>query len=202
MIGSLRGAVLHTDLATGEVLLEVAGVGYRVSMTASGLRQLPERGDGFVYIHHAIREADQHLYGFVALDERVCFESLLSAHGVGPALALAVMGVHDPTALRLAVAHDDVDALCAVPGVGKKTAARLLIELKNKLDMPDDLDGVVAAVGDAPAVAKGPKHDVIEALTGLGYGHDEIRAVVAELPDEGEVAALLKQALQALAMPL
>lgn len=202
MIGSLRGRVLHLDLATGEVLLEVAGVGYRVSMTADGLRRLPEGGEAFVYVHHAIREADQHLYGFVALDERVCFESLLAAHGVGPALALAVMGVHSPDALRLAVATDDVDALCAVPGVGKKTAARLLIELKNKLDVPDDLDAAVAAAGSAPSPAKGPKHDVVEALTGLGYGADEIKAVVADLPDEGDVSDLLKQALQALAMPL
>ncbi len=212
MIGSLRGSVLNIDIGTGEALIEVGGVGYRVSMTAAGLRHLPGTGpdghrtDGsgsaFVYIHHAIREADQHLYGFVTLDERAVFESLLSAHGVGPALALAVMGVHNPTALRLAVANDDVDALCTVPGVGKKTAARLLIELKNRLALPDDVDGVIAAMSDKAEVPGTVKADVVEALTGLGYGHDEIRNVVASLPDDGDVSDLLKAALQQLAMPL
>lgn len=191
---------MHRDGAAGEALIEVGGVGYRVTMTPTGLVALGETGqEVFVYIHHAIREADQHLYGFTAIDERLAFESLLGAHGVGPALALAVMGVHTPAQLRLAVATDDVDSLCLVPGVGKKTAARLLIELKNRMDIPDDLSGVVEAVSDTPAAGGSVKGDVAQALAGLGYSNDEVRSVLADLPAEGDVSTLVREALQRMA---
>ena len=202
MIGSLRGPVLGVDYAKGEALIEAGGVGYRVTMSAAGIRRLPDSGAAFVFIHHAIREADQHLYGFTTLEERACFESLLAAHGVGPSLAMAVVATHSPADLFRIVAHDDVEALRSVPGVGPKTAARLLIELKNRLNLPDDLSGVVAAMSDGRPAPASAKSDVIQALTGLGYGHDEIRSVVANLPSEGEVSYLLKMALQQLAMSL
>ena len=110
-----------------------------------------------------------------------CFEALLGAHGVGPALALAIMAVHAPLDLRRAVAADDADALCLVPGVGKKTAARLLIDLKSRLDVPEiDLTAVngSAAVHSAGTRAMA---DVREALTGLGYSTDEVRDAVRDL---------------------
>lgn len=198
MIGSLRGVMLDRDGAHGEALIEVSGVGYRVQFTATGLVSLPDAGQPvFVYVHHHIREADQQLFGFVSLDERRSFEALLSAHGVGPSLALAIVGVHPPSELRMAVASDDVDALCLVPGVGKKTAARLLIELKNKLDIPEDLSATVASLSEGREVTS-VKADVREALVGLGYGGDEIRGVLAELPDEGAVGDLVRDALQRL----
>ncbi|MCP3934041.1 MAG: Holliday junction branch migration protein RuvA [Actinomycetia bacterium] len=200
MIGSLRGRLLHRDGQAGEVLIEVAGVGYRVSMTPTAMVAVGDEGSQvFVYVHHAIREADQHLYGFTTLEERTCFESLLGAHGVGPALALAVLGVHTPAQLRLAVATDDVDSLCMVPGVGKKTAARLLIELKNRMDFSDDLEGVVAAVSGGPAGVRSVKGDATQALAGLGYTNDEIRAALSDLPDDGDVSALVRDALQRMA---
>jgi Holliday junction DNA helicase RuvA len=198
MIGSLRGTLLDRDPAAGEALVEAGGVGYRIQMTATGLVSLPDVGDVvFVHVHHHIREADQQLFGFLSIDERKAFEALLSAHGVGPALALAIVGIHLPNDLRLAVATDDVDALCLVPGVGKKTAARLLIELKNKLDLPENVEATVASIaGDSgvPSV----KVDVREALVGLGYSGDEIRVVLAELPEAGDVGVLVREALQRL----
>ena len=198
MIGSLRGTVLDRDPSNAEALIEVNGLGYRVQMTATGLVSLPDVGStAFVHVHHHIREADQELYGFLSIDERKAFEALLSAHGVGPALALAIIGVHPPAELRLAVATDDVDTLCLVPGVGKKTAARLLIELKNKLDLPEDVAATVASVSDGSG-AVSVKADVREALVGLGYGGDEIRGVLAGLPDEGDVGELVRDALQRL----
>ena len=93
--------------------------------------------DVFVHVHHHVREDAQTLYGFATRDERVCFEALIGAHGVGPSLALAILSVHSPMQLRAALASDDVAALCLVPGVGKKTAARLLVELKSRLDLGD-----------------------------------------------------------------
>ena len=104
-----------------------------------------------LYVHTHVREDAIVLYGFVHDDERRCFEVLLGSHGVGPALALAIMAVLSPAALSTAVLEDDLDTLCTVPGVGRKTAARLLIELKSRLDLPDlSLSGSgVAGVGGA-----------------------------------------------------
>ena len=198
MIGSLRGSLLDR-WGTGEVLIEVAGVGYRVTVTPTTVVELGEPGsDVFVHVHHHLREDAQTLYGFLSRDERDCFEALLGAHGVGPGLALAILSVHGPSALAIVVADDDVDALCLVPGVGKKTAARLLIELKSRLSVPV----LEATSGRAPTrvgVASA-RSDVRDALANLGYQPDEVSAVVRDLPDDGDVSELLKTALQRLAV--
>jgi len=201
MIGSLRGTVGDRS-GTGEVLIEVNGVGYRVTVTPTTVVELGDPGtDVFVHVHHHIREDAQTLYGFLTRDERDGFEALLSAHGVGPALALAILSVHGPDALALVIAEDDVDALCLVPGVGKKTAARLLIELKSRLRVPI-LEGgpsVTARAGDGQGRLSA-RADVRDALANLGYGPDEVAAVVRDLPDDEDVSVLLKQALQRLAV--
>ncbi len=195
MIGSLRGRLLER-FEEGEVLVEVAGIGYRVVATPTTAVRLGDLGgEVFVHVHHHFREADQTLYGFLERDERACFEALLSAHGVGPSLALAVLGVHGPAELARLLADDDVAALCLVPGVGKKTATRLLVELKNSLDLP--LDGVPVTDG----VDAGPRSavaEVQEALGGLGYTPDEVRSVLADLGGD-DPAILLREALQRLA---
>ena len=148
MIGSLRGTLLERN-QLNEVLVEVVGVGYRVTVSPATVVELGEPDDEvFLYIHHHRREDAETLYGFPTRDERVCFEALLGAHGVGPALALAILSVHAPGALRQVLAEDDLSALCLVPGVGKKTAARLLVELKSRLDIPE-LDLTVAVPGAA-----------------------------------------------------
>jgi Holliday junction DNA helicase RuvA len=200
VIGSLRGVLLDRS-TTGEVLVEVAGVGYRVTTPPSTLAGLGEVGDeAFLHVHHHIREDGQQLYGFATRDERRCFEALLGAHGVGPALALAILSVHQPDRLRTAVATDDIDALTLVPGVGRKTAARLLIELKSRLDVPELVGAPAGTNGDRAPARPSPLADVREALAGLGYGADEIRAAVAELPadDDADAGELLRAALQSL----
>ncbi|MEO5838337.1 MAG: Holliday junction branch migration protein RuvA [Acidimicrobiales bacterium] len=198
MIGSLRGTLLDRSI-DGELLVEAGGVGYRVTTTPGLASTIGAIGDEvFVHVHHHVREDAQTLYGFRSKDERVCFEALLSAHGVGPSLALAIMSVHPPTQLHRALAADDVDALCMVPGVGKKTATRLLVELKSKLHLPVvDL----ANLADAAAPGERTVHaDVRDALLGLGYTQDEIRRVLADLPPVGDPAVLVRQALQLMAV--
>jgi Holliday junction DNA helicase RuvA len=196
VIGSLRGTLLDRSL-DGDVLIEVAGVGYRVTVAPTASPAVGEIGeDVFLWVHHHIREDAQTLYGFATREERVCFEALLGAHGVGPALALAILSVHGPGALREVIATQDVSALCLVPGVGNKTAARLLVELQSRLDLPDiDLTPAPGAV-----VTGSARRDVTEALAGLGYGPDEVRRVVDDLPTEGEPADLLREALRRLAV--
>jgi Holliday junction DNA helicase RuvA len=196
VIGSLRGTLLDRQ-PNGEVLVEVGGVGYRLTCAPTTVGTVGELGAPvFLHVHTHVREDAIVLYGFATRDERACFEALLGAHGVGPALALAILSAHSPGSLRRALASDDVDALTMVPGVGKKTAARLLIELKSRLDLDDDgPDLTVAAVtGKGSARA-----EVRAALAGLGYGPDEVREATRELPDEGSVQDLLRAALKQLA---
>lgn len=200
MIGSLRGSLL--DRSGNEALIEVNGVGYRLILGPSSVEMLPTLGsDLFLYVHHHIREDAQTLYGFLAREERVAFEAVISAHGVGPKLGLDILSVYSPHELRSVLASDDVDALCLVPGVGKKTATRLLVELKSKLDLPDVVD--LTALSDSSTTKEAPRAlaDVRGALEGLGYSNEEIRSAVADLDPAGESSELLKEALKRLAAP-
>ena len=198
MIGSLRGLFLERfeEADRGEVLVETAGVGYRITVTPTTALRLGEvGGEVFLYIHHLIREADQSLYGFLERAERACFEALLTAHGVGPALALAVLGVHGPVDLARVVSDEDVAALCLVPGIGKKTASRLLIELRSALDMPV---GGLPVGGEISGQPRSALLEVQEALGGLGYTPEEVRLAVGDLVGD-DPAVLLREALQRLA---
>jgi Holliday junction DNA helicase RuvA len=202
VIGSLRGRLVERTM-TGQVLVEVGGVGYVALVPSGTLARLGQPGsEAFLHVSTQVREDAITLYGFSTRDERVCFEALLGAQGVGPALALAVLSVHGPDALRRALAEDDVDALCLVPGVGKKTAARVLLDLKARLSGSEpDVEAVVAASGNGAGggpVAPTPRSEVRAALASLGYGPDEVREAVRDLPDEGEVGALVKSALSRL----
>jgi len=198
-IGSLRGTLAERS-PTGEVLVEVGGVGYRVQAGPLTAARLGDVGaEVFVWTHHHVREDAESLFGFASRDERTCFEALIGAHGVGPALALAILSVHQPDALRRVLADDDVAALCLVPGVGKKTAARLLVELKSRLDLPEGETVAVVANGNGASPASAARADVRDALVSLGYGAEEIGDAVRDLPDGDDSGVLLKEALRQLA---
>ncbi len=192
MIGSLRGQILERHL-DGTVLLEVAGVGYLVTVSQRSIPELEPGSSAFLLIHHHIREDAQTLFGFTSSEDRSTFQTLITTHGVGPSLAMAVLATHPPAALIDIVASNDVAALQLVPKVGKKTAERLIVELKNRLslDILDRGDGGDGGAGSSVA-------DVRDALTGLGYGSDEIRAVLRELPSDVDAATLLRDALKTL----
>ncbi len=200
MIGSLRGTLLERT-PDGELLVEVAGVGYRVQAGPATAALLGDLGTEVqVWTHHHVREDAQTLYGFATRDERLTFEALISAHGVGPALALAILSVHDPLALRRVLADDDVSALCLVPGVGKKTAARLLVELKSRLEVPvGDVAAAVAAAGPASSAGASSgtvRSDVRDALLALGYTPEEVAEATRDLPEGDDVSVLVSEALR------
>jgi holliday junction DNA helicase RuvA len=206
MIGSLRGIlldrVLRGDHPSGEALVEVGGVGYRVQVPATALARLGETGSSvFLHVHTHVREDAIILYGFPTRDERRCFESLIAAHGVGPAVALALLSIHSPIALRRAVATEDTAALTLVPGVGIKTASRLLIELKTRLDFDFDLPELasVGHGGGGGGAPSSPRSEVRVALAGLGYGAEEVRDALGRLPEDGSLEDLLRSALRHLA---
>ena len=192
MIGSLRGTVLERTPA-GEAIIEVGGVGYRV-LVPTGLTALVPGQPAFLFTHLHVREDALLLYGFSTREERDTFEVLIGATGVGPKLALAICSVHGPASLRRVVIDEDVDALTLVPGVGKRTAQRLLLELQARLEvagvMPADADADV----DVPV-----RGQVRDALAGLGYGPDEVRDALAGLDDDDSAEQLLRDALRRLA---
>lgn len=193
MIGSVRGCVIDRTVA-GEVLVEVGGVGYRVHVPLSAVPALEPGGQTFLFTHLHVRDDAMILYGFPTRDERDTFEALIGATGVGPKLALAVLSVHGPATLRRCLAEDDLDALVLVPGVGKRTAQRLLVELKARLGVPD-LDP--ATVPGTPTT--NARVEVRDALTNLGYHTEEVRETLGQLPDDGTVEDLLRDALRTLA---
>jgi Holliday junction DNA helicase RuvA len=216
VIGSLRGTLLDRALRTdhqAELLVEVAGVGYRVVVPAGCLARTGELGaPTFLHVHTHVREDALVLYGFPSREERDCFEMLLSAHGVGPAVAVAVLSVLSPMALRRAVLGQDADALTLVPGIGKRTAARLLLELAPRFEAALVIEagasegalGAEGRAGDGPHEASAAdrsaqREEVRAALGSLGYASDEVRQVLARLPLEGSTQELLRFALKELA---
>jgi holliday junction DNA helicase RuvA len=161
MISSVRGEVL--EVALDHVVIEAAGIGYRVNATPSTLATLRQRSEARLVTAMIVREDSMTLYGFPDTDTRDLFLTLLSVSGVGPRLAMAALAVHDAPALRQALAGSDVTALIRVPGIGKRGAERMVLELRDKV-------GSVAAPGGTSAVnghaVRGP---VVEALVGLGF---------------------------------
>lgn len=188
MIGSLRGTVVER-IAPGTVLLEVGGVGYLCTVTSSTFGELEPTVVAFLHVHHHIREDNQTLFGFTSRVERDTFDILIATHGIGPSMAMAILSTYSPTALVTVVASGDLAALTIVPGVGKKTAERLMVELKSRLHLDD-----LAASGTGDAVHS-TAADVRDALTALGYGPDEIRDTMRLLVSASDSETMLRDAL-------
>jgi holliday junction DNA helicase RuvA len=198
VIGALNGSIAAVEQAdaSATALIDVAGVGYEVVISTRLARELGGVGESVrLSVHTHVREGAITLYGFSSREERHLFELLIGAHGIGPALALGILSVHSSTSLVAAVATADVDALCLVPGVGKKTAQRLLVELAGRVGA-DGTGGTPVANGDAPL---GTHAEVREALGALGYAPDEIRAALERVGSDGSVEELLREALFELA---
>jgi holliday junction DNA helicase RuvA len=193
VIARLRGRLVEV-LPDGAVI-DVGGVGYRVFLTPKALAALPRGEDVVVHTVTYVREDALSLYGFLSAEERHAFELLLGASGVGPKLALALLSVHSPDALRRAVSAGDADALTLVPGIGRKGAARLLLELKGKLG--DGAPELPTDPATRPAYA-----EVREALAALGYAPAEVKAALEALPEDAgalPTQELLRVALRGLA---
>lgn len=186
MLDRLRGAV--EEVGEDGAVIAVGGAGLLVQMPIPDVAAMT--GDVTVYTVLQIREEELHLYGFRTLRGRELFRALTSVSGVGPKLALAILSFHPPEALERAIAAGDTDALALVSGVGKKTAGRIVLELRDKL-------GVVA-VEKVVAADRSALVEVREALKGLGYSAQEIQEVVSTLPPDGDAPTLLRHALKTL----
>ncbi len=186
MIGRLRGTLVVVG-GTG-VVIDVGGVGYEVALTAAALGDLPPTGEeAVIHTHLHVREDQMSLFGFTSQDQRDLFRLLIGVSGVGPKVAMAILGTMTTDDLRQAVATDDVAALTAVPGIGKRSAQKLLLELRPRLELSDAIVGSSGAMAETRA-----------ALEGLGYQPDEIRAAMRELSADLPVEELLRRSLQQL----
>lgn len=193
MIARLRGTVVASGL--GEVVLDVGGVGYRVRVPA-GTAVGPTGAEVTLQTHLAVREDALELYGFADVATRGLFETLLSVTGVGPKLALAALGALGADGLRRAVVAEDIKALTVVPGVGRKGAQRIILELRERLGAAasDNLPG-----DSSPVIPSNGAHgEVREALLALGYAVGEVQPIIAALPNEPGVSPeeLLRAALR------
>ena len=187
MIGKIAGRLI--DKHPPQVVVDVHGVGYEIDVSMGTFYQLPATGhDVALFTHLVVREDAQLLYGFATAEERHVFRQLLKISGVGARTALAVLSGLSVAELAEAVAAQDGARLTKVPGIGKKTAERLLLELKDKLD-----------VTVAPAAAGGTRGgDVLNALLALGYNDKEASWAVKQLPAGCAVADGIRQALKLL----
>ena len=200
MIGSLRGVLAERCLnrdGTATVVIDVNGVGYELAVSARDYQLLPPvNGPAFLSVHTHMREGSLTLYGFADREERELFELLLGAHGVGPAMALAILGAMTAAELVAAVASGDVKALTKVSGVGTKTAQRLILELAQRVEM---MAISIPRLHEQQIPDRELLAEVSEALGALGYANEEIRAVTRELGDLDTVDELLRAALAQLA---
>jgi Holliday junction DNA helicase RuvA len=178
MIASIRGSLLFVGV--DHAVVETGGVGFLVYAPRNVLGALGEiGGDVRLYTHLHIREDVLALYGFATSDQRHLFETLLSVSGVGPKVALSMLSAGPPDELRAAIAGGDTARLARVPGIGKKTAERLVLELRGKLD----IKGLPAAAGATPALMAA-NAELAEMLVGLGFSAAEASAAIASLPPD------------------
>jgi len=191
MIGRIAGALLEKN--PPQLLIDVNGVGYEIEVPMSTFYNLPAIGQSVsLHVHMVVREDAQLLFGFGSEDERRAFRQLIRISGVGARIALALLSGLSVAELVQAVALQESGRLVKVPGIGKKTAERLLLELKGKLG--DEMSGTVAGERTLPA-----RSDVINALLGLGYSDKEAQGAVKALPEGLSVSEGIRQALKLLA---
>jgi holliday junction DNA helicase RuvA len=169
MIAALKGRVLHRDL--NRIIVDVNGVGYEVFVAASALESSPVGAEVFLHVHTAFRENSLELFGFPGRLEKSFFEMLLTVGGIGPRLAMTILSGISPGAFRDAVVTKDVPRLTSIPGIGKKSAERICLELKDKVDKI----GPVSQVGEHSSGAHALEADLVSSLLNLGYKDREAR---------------------------
>lgn len=195
MISSIRGEVL--EIALDHAVLEASGVGYRINATPSTLGTLSRGSESRLLTTMIVREDSMTLYGFSDSESRDLFSLLLTVSGVGPRIAMATLAVHDPNSLRAALADSNVAALTRVPGIGKRGAERMVVELRDKVDAI--VGGAVGSSSPAGTPGGNPVRDqIVEALTGLGFAakqaEDATDSVLSAQP-EATTSAALRSAL-------
>ena len=202
MIGRIRGTLVHKQ--SPDVLVEVGGVGYELQVPMTTLFQLPELGSEVSLLtHFVVREDAQLLYGFIHESDRSLFRQLIKVSGVGPKLALTILSGMDSSSFARCVQRDDISSLVALPGVGKKTAERLLVEMRDKLKnwlVRGDGAGEALANGEALAPVTDIVADAEGALIALGYKPQDATRMVTAVNDDSVLDSedLIRRALKSM----
>ena len=191
MIGSLRGKL--TAKQAPQIIIECEGVGYEVETPMSTFLDLPALGETlFLYTHLLVREDAQILYGFASEQERTFFRTLLKISGVGAKMGLAILSAMSVTDFQHCVEYEDTASLVKIPGVGKKTADRLIIEMRDKIDT-----SAVAPGARKVSVAASPRSEAVDALIALGYKASEVNKLIATMDVNDQSAEdIIRQALK------
>ncbi len=203
MIGRLRGVLLEKK--PPQLLIDVAGVGYEVNAPMSTFYQLPETGsDVVLHTHLVVREDNQSLYGFASLRERQLFRSLIKISGIGARMALTILSGSSPEEFAQHVVNQDTKALTRLPGIGKKTAERLIIEMRDKLDshttgQNHDLTNSVTGLP-----MQDPIQEAVSALIALGYKAPDASLMIQNIEDKMAMRSeeLIRKALQSAGTPI
>jgi Holliday junction DNA helicase RuvA len=186
MIAQLRGIILEKQ--PPQLLLEVNGIGYEIDAPMSTFYRLPDMGQPILlYTHFVVREDAHHLYGFYSREERTLFRTLLKVNGVGPRLGLTILSSMEPSAFVYSIVNNNVSSLVKLPGVGKKTAERLVIEMRDKLkDWQSETSAKLTQSGDLSrsVISNQTIQDAISALIALGYKPQEASRAVSRIEDK------------------
>ena len=193
MIYSVSGKLIHTE--ANLAVVECGGVGYACRTTQTTLSRLPKLGEqAFLFTHLAVREDAMELFGFADRDELACFELLITVSGVGPKAALAILSDLTPNRFALLVASGDSSALTKVKGIGKKSAERIVVDLKDKLAKSNP------AINDMPVsggtAGAGELSEALAALLVLSYRQEEVMPVRAKLPEDASAEELIRLTLR------
>ena len=200
MFAYIQGTV--EEIGDGNAVLDVGGIGYNIRVTgetASRLSMVERDRPVRVYTYTWLREDQIALYGFLSRDELDLFRLLITVSGIGPKGGLALLSVHSADELRFAIASGDVKAISRAPGIGKRTAERVILDLKDKVGTPVPAAGVPegnAGSDTAAALTGGAAEEAVEALTALGYQRSEAAAAVRKCADAGSTEEILRQALK------
>ncbi|NMF99624.1 Holliday junction branch migration protein RuvA [Aromatoleum toluolicum] len=196
MIGRIAGILLEKN--PPQIVVDVHGVGYEIDVPMSTFYGLPATGQAVtLFTHLAVREDGHFLYGFAGADERAAFRQLLKVSGIGARTALAVLSGLSVTDLAQAVALQESGRLVKIPGIGKKTAERLLLELRDKLGKVLPTLGATAPAGAAPLPADN-RSDILNALLALGYNEKEALGAMKAVPEDSGVSDGIRLALKSL----
>lgn len=192
MIVYLSGKLAEKN--AGRAVIECSGVGYGVEISLQTLDKLPAKGEQVkLLIHHHITDSDQRLFGFINNDEKRVFEKLITVKGIGPKLALTIMSGMEAGSLKDAILNQDHQSLSRIPGIGKKTAERMVVELKDKF-----LPGELSSGGVASGGVNGSREEAISALESLGFKKRDAEGAVMKVlttDKEADVSTLIKMAL-------
>ena len=200
MIYYVKGIL--TEYTEDGVVIEAGGIGYQITVPTSLLAELPQPGEEVkLYTYYQVAEDSRRLFGFANRDERSLFLQIIKVSGIGPKLAVSVLGTLTPDALRLAVVSGDVKAISQAPGMGKKTAEKLILELKDKIDLAAVLNAPATAPSGTPVVISDAFSEAVAALQALGYSSSEALKTVRsiEAGDDWTVDQILQEAFRKLA---